>query len=372
MIKDQMTPIERMAAYNKGQQIDRLPCVPIVGNTAARVINARISELRGNGKLIAKAHVAAYKLFGYDVIRVFTDLYVQAEAMGAKIHYPYDQTAYLEVPAIDDISEIDSLEPADPYKDGNLPHHIEAMKIVAEEVGNEVTVTGPVTCPFTNASFLIGAENLVRLTLKDPDKVHKLCEISLETNLRYAKAIIDAGCTPSLTDAMSSNTVISPKQFKEFSYPYLKRLIDYIHSRGKSVTLHICGKTNKIWELMAEAGADCISIDNDANLLEAKQKVGHKVRLMGNIKPSETMLQGTVSDVKKAVFECIRQAYDSPKGYIVASGCSLPTETPFRNIHAMMDAVREIGYPPNEDVFNYMIYKGHFPSQYDSYCSDYI
>jgi len=24
----------------------------------------------------------------------------------------------------------------------------------------------------------------------------------------------------------------------------------------------------------------------------------------------------------------------------------------------MMDAVREIGYPPNEDLFNYMIYKG--------------
>jgi len=64
------------------------------------------------------------------------------------------------------------------------------------------------------------------------------------------------------------------------------------------------------------------------------------------VKPSETMLQGTVSDVKKAVFECVRQAYDNPKGYIVASGCSLPTDTPFSNIHAMMDAVREIGYPP--------------------------
>jgi len=52
---------------------------------------------------------------------------------------------------------------------------------------------------------------------------------------------------------------------------------------AKAVTLHICGKTNKIWELMAEAGADCISIDNDASLLEAKQKIGQKVRLMGNV-----------------------------------------------------------------------------------------
>ena len=39
------------------------------------------------------------------------------------------------------------------------------------------------------------------------------------------------------------------------------------------------------------------------------------------------------------------QAWQTPKGYIVASGCSLPTETPFENIHAMLDAVREIGFP---------------------------
>jgi len=372
MARDQMTPMERLTAYSKGQMIDRLPCVPIIGNTSARVIGVKVSDFRGNGKLIAKAHIESYKLFKYDIIRIFTDLYVQAEAMGAKVFYPDDETAYLEAPAIDHISKIDSIEPANPYKDGNLPHHLEAMKIAVETVGKEVPVTGAITCAFTNASFLIGAEKLARLMLTDPEKVHKLCEVSLETNLRYAKAIIDAGCTPSLTDAMSSSSVISPKQFKEFSYPYLKRLIEYIHSRGKSVTLHICGKTNKIWELMVEAGADCISIDNDADLFEAKNKVGHKVRLMGNIKPSEVMLEGTVRDVKKAVFQCVRQAYDNPKGYIVASGCSLPTETPFQNIHAMMDTVREIGYPLNEDTLNYMIYKGHFYSQDDSYYADYI
>ncbi|MCX7771617.1 MAG: uroporphyrinogen decarboxylase family protein [Clostridia bacterium] len=342
---DQMTPLERLTAYGKGQPIDRLPCVPIVGNTAARVIGAKISEFKGDGPLIAKAHIEAYKLFKYDIIRIFTDLYTQAEAMGAKVHYPEDETAYLAAPAITDIAKIDRLSPADPYRDGNLPHHLEAMKIAVEAVGKEVTVTGAVTCPFTNASFLVGAETLVRLLLKNPEAVHKLCELSLETNLRYTKAIIDAGCTPSLTDAMSSCTVISPKQFKEFSYPYLKRLIDYIHSRGKAVTLHICGKTNKIWDLMVEAGADCLSIDNDADLLEAKLKVGGMVRLMGNVKPSEVMLEGTGEDVRNAVIEGIRKAHDNPKGYIVASGCSLPTETPFKNIHTMLDTVREIGYP---------------------------
>lgn len=354
MSKDQMTPLERLQAYGQGNAIDRLPCVPIVGNTAARVIGVKVSQLPTNGKLLAEAQIAAYRRFGYDIIRIFTDLYGQAEAMGAVIRYPEDETAYLDLPAITDVSQIDSLKPADPYRDGNLPHHLEAMKIAVAEVGKEVVVTGALTCPFTNASFLIGAENLTRLVAKKPEAVHRLCQLSLETCLNYAKAIIDTGCTPSLTDPMSSSTIISPKQFKEFSFPYLKQLIDYIHSRGKAVTLHICGKTAKVWELMAEAGADCISIDNAASLSEAKTKVGHKLRLMGNVKPSEIMLQGSPADVRLGVLSGVKEAYDNPKGYIVASGCSLPTETPFANIDAMLDAVREIGYPITQEKLNHL------------------
>jgi uroporphyrinogen decarboxylase len=139
--------------------------------------------------------------------------------------------------------------------------------------------------------------------------------------------------------------VISPKQFKEFGQPYLKRLVDFIHGHGRGVTLHICGKTRAIWEQMADTGADCLSIDNAADLVEAKLNVGTRVRLMGNVSPSEIMLQGTPSQVRDAVRQCVRKAHDNPKGYIVASGCSLPVETPFQNIDAMLEAVREIGWP---------------------------
>jgi uroporphyrinogen decarboxylase len=340
-----MKPLERLAAYGKGETIDRLPCVPIIGNTAARVIGVKVSDFKGNGRLIADAQIASYRKFGYDVIRVFTDLFTLAEAMGSTVHYPEDETAYLEAPAINSISDIETLQTVNPLTDGNLPQHLEAMKFTVDAVGKEVAVTGALTCPFTTASFLIGTENLVRLTLKNPEAVHRLCRIALDSAKNYASAIIAAGCTPSLTDPMSSTSVISPKQFREFSQPYLKELIDFIHSHGKSVTLHICGKTNKIWNDMVAAGADCLSIDNDASLAEARGSVGDSVRIMGNVNPSEIMLQGTPADVRKAVYDCVALAGDSPKGYIVASGCSLPTETPFTNIQAMIDATAEIGWP---------------------------
>jgi uroporphyrinogen decarboxylase len=342
-----MTPLERFSAYAQGRPMDRLPCVPIVGNTAARVIGVKVSEFRGNGQLIAKAQVAAYRRFGYDVIRILTDLYKQAEAVGAKVHYPDDETAYLAEPAIHTAGEIASLKIADPYKDGHLPHHLEAMHRAFELVGHEVPVNGALTGPLTTASFLIGTENLARLMLKSPAAVHDLCEIAFQGALAYAKAILATGCSPSLTDAMCSTTVISPRQFKEFGFPYLKRLVDFLHGRNKTVTLHICGKTQPIWEAMADTGADCLSIDNAADLTAAKLAVGSRVRIMGNIPPSEIVLQGTPEQVKNAVRSCVLKAWDNPKGYIIASGCSLPVETPFSNIDAMLEAAREIGWPVN-------------------------
>jgi uroporphyrinogen decarboxylase len=340
-----MTPVGRLEAYARGGAIDRLPCVPIVGNTAARVIGVKVSELRNNGHLLAEAQVASYRLFGHDNIRVFTDLYVLAEAMGAVVTVPDDETAYLDRPAVGDISGISDLKPADPTCDGCLPEHIEATRIIVREVGSVVPVTTALTGPFTNASFLVGTENLVRLALKEPSAVDQLCELSLETSIDYADAIIDAGATPSLTDPMSSSTVISPVLFRRFSLPYLARLIDHIHGAEKKVTLHICGKTNRIWRDMVDAGADCISIDNRIDLADAVREVGDRVRLMGNVDPTEVMLQGSPADVRNAVRACVTKAWQAPKGYIVASGCSLPTETPFANIHAMLDAVREIGFP---------------------------
>jgi len=341
-----VTPLERMAGLSAGRPIDRLPCVPIVGNTAARVIGVRTREIRESGSLLAKAQVASYRRFGYDVVRVFTDLYVQAEAMGAKVRVPEDETAYLHGPAITGSGGVSDLRPADPSRDGLLPAHLEAVARVVQELASEVVVTAAVTGPFTTASFLVGAEVLAKLVLREPATVHRLCEVALQTAVRWADAIIDAGASPSITDPMLSSTVVSPRQFREFGLPYLGRLIDRIHERGKSVTLHICGKTQRVWSLMADAGADCLSIDNDASLAGAKVAVGQRVRLMGNVPPVAVVFEGDPAAVRGAVRVCVREAGDSPRGLVVATGCSLPTETPFANIDAMVRAVEEIGWPP--------------------------
>ncbi|MDW8800573.1 uroporphyrinogen decarboxylase family protein [Clostridium sp. A1-XYC3] len=357
-MKDQMTPIERAIALSKGQNVDRLPCNPNIANGVARIHGCKISEFNTNGKTIAEAQISAYKRYGMDGVRVFTDLYAWAEAMGAELVLPEDNTADLLKPALSSIKDIDKLKVVDPYKDGRLPVYIDAMKFLKDRIGHEVACSAGVVGPFSNAFFLIGIEEMTKLFFKDPEAVHKLCEISLQSCIEYVKVIIDLGLGITISEPLGSCTIISPKHFRIFCLPYLRRLVEFINSKGKTAVLHICGKTEKIWTDigdMASVGVAGFSMDNVVSLKDCKRTIGNKVRIIGNVDPSNVMYAGTSKEIRRAVANCVLEGYDSPKGYTLMSGCSLPVETPLENIQAMMDAAREIGYPVDPEKLQKML-----------------
>ena len=111
----EMTPLERAAAIARGDAVDRLPCNPNIANGVARIYGCKISEFNHDAKTLAKAQIVAYRRFGYDSVRIFTDLFTWCEAMGAVVNFPEDDTADLLKPAISDVKDIDKIQPADPY-----------------------------------------------------------------------------------------------------------------------------------------------------------------------------------------------------------------------------------------------------------------
>lgn len=353
--RDEMKPLERAAAIAKGETVDRLPCNPNIANGVARIYGCRISEFNHDAKTLAAAQIAAYRMFGYDSVRIFTDLFTWSEAMGAKVTCPDDDTADLASPAVKRVEDIKYIEPADPYRDGRLPVHLEAMKYLVDEVGGEVGCSGGLAGPFTNAFFLFGVNEILRMINKDPDSVHALCRVSLETCKNFADAVIDIGLMPTISEPMSSCTVVSPAVFREFSAPYLRELVDHIKARGKGVVMHICGQTKKIWNDIADMGVNGFSIDNVASLRECKETIGSKVKIMGNVDPAGVIFSGTPDLVRLRTLEGIAECYDSPMGYMPMSGCSLPVESPLENIQAMMDTVRDVGYPVDPEKVAYMI-----------------
>jgi len=93
---------------------------------------------------------------------------------------------------------------------------------------------------------------------------------------------------------------------------------------------------------MAEAGPDSISIEEKVDLAAAKKLVGDKVCIVGNISPVNVLLSGTPDQVIAESKAAIEKAAKGG-GYILASGCGVPADTPAENIAAMVYASKTFG-----------------------------
>lgn len=341
-MSEAMTPKERMGAFLTGQPIDRVPCVPLILNHAARVLGIKVSRHNADGRRMADAHVAAFRRYRQDMITVFSDTAIVAEAMGTVLSYPEDAAPFVQTPRVKTPADADSVEPPDPQKDGRLPVYLEAVRRINEAVGGEVFVGCCFAAPFTTAACLRGTDVLARDLIRNPELAHRLLEVSLEAALRLTRALAAAGAVPVLVDPVASGSVLSPKQFRDFVAPYTKPALDLIRELGFPPIYHICGKTHLILEAVADLQPAVVSLDR-VSLGEAKRRIGDRVCLMGNVKPTETLLQGTPADVEREARACLEAAADSPRGFILASGCEVPVDAPAENVFALLHAADQYG-----------------------------
>lgn len=347
--EDILTPKQRSKAFSEGKPMDRILCVPMVAISAAYLVGKTIKEFQLNPEVMAASHIAAYKKFKYDSVGLSTNCSVLAEAMGAKLEYPEDDAASCDEPIVKCREDLSKIKIVDPEKDGNLWVFYKAAEIVNREIGDEVSVSVSVSGPFTTAATLRGVEAFARDLYADPELCHSLLRMATESIKNHIRAIVAHGAEiGGIADPIASGSLISPKMFEKFAFPYIKELVDFIHGLNRSAGLHICGKASKILELMVQTGADIISIDK-VDLEFARDTVAGRAVILGNIDTTEEMLYGPVEKIYESCKRAVDIMQDCRGKFILSTGCDLSPKTPFEYAQAMMDFARSYGlYEYNE------------------------
>lgn len=347
--KDELTALERDTLISQGKEVDRIRCCIDGGETLAPMIGCTLKEYYHSSEKMCELETYIYETFGSDGVGVSTTLRGMAEAMGATIKYSDYNVAQLARPALT-LREIEQAKLVDVEKDGRLPIILQGLKLVKEKLGDKVPVSGTVTGPFTVAAMVLGTENLMMGMMKKPEKIKHLMEVIVENNNRYIQRLLNLGVGIGFADPVSSTSLISLQQYQEFSLPYFQKNVDFIKKNGGGCGLHICGTSRKLWESLNETGIGTFGLDNVEDIEEAKKVLGPHMCIQGNVPPVEVMKNGTPQDVLRSAKECIRKGYDSPKGFVLTSGCQLPVYTPKENMQALMDAARIWGrYPINRE-----------------------
>lgn len=340
--KDTQTSLERVGCYLQGKKPERVACFPILANHAARVLGIPIGTYNRDAAALAKAHVAAFRRYGHDALFVFTTTSTLAEAMGTKMRFLDEDAPQIERPLLEDWSSMGRIHLPDPTRDGRLPVYLEATERLVAELGTETLVTTVLAAPFTTAAALRPVELFVKDLYRNKAQVHELLEVSLQAALRFLDEIIKRKGLPVVVEPIGSGALVSPRTFKEFVAPYLKRMSDHIHGYGLPAVLHICGNTRPSWAGMAESGFDLWSLDAPIDLAEAVERFGKSACLIGNVSTT-TLLKGSREDVDREARVACEKALGNPGGFVLGSGCEIPFETPPENLDALIDAARKYG-----------------------------
>jgi len=337
-----MTPKERFTAFLTGKPMDRFLCVPLILNHAARVNGVKVGAYNRDGRLMGQCHADAWRRYGHDLIAIFSDTAILAEAMGTGLDFQEDDVPLVERPAVSIPGDLSRLVTTQAHTLGRLPLFIEAVRVAVAAVGSEVPVSCCVPAPFTTAACLRGTDQFARDLIRNRVLALKLLKLSTATACDFANDILDAGGIPVVVDPVATGSVLSLRMFEEFAQPCLKELHGAISRRGCPAVLHICGQTSRILDAMVGTNANLLSLD-DISMAEARDRVGGRIGLMGNVRPTQTLLKGNAEDVTREVRTLCDIGRGCARGFILGSGCEVPIATASRNIDAMMSAVQEYG-----------------------------
>jgi MtaA/CmuA family methyltransferase len=321
---------------------------------ASRVLGVKPWQYVTDNSLYVKGQIKAYKKYGYDWIfnhqpiqgitkeekknlKVENGFVVLSTELGTKLKIPLEGGPAVKEPALKDYSQIDDLRIPDPEN----KERWRPLKLLLEKT-KHVYICSKVPAPFHYAAeWMRGMGNFMLDIVTQPKEVHKLLDFMAEWAITIGKKQIDVGTHGiMMEDPSAASQVISPQHYKEFAYPYEKKVCKALRKYGGEVVIHICGDTSPILKDLAKTGAMCLSLDETVDLGYAVETVGDKVAIFGNV-PVGTLHKGTEKEIEESVKKCISSA--GKRGYILSSSCGLHSQTPFKNVHAMVEYSRKYG-----------------------------
>jgi MtaA/CmuA family methyltransferase len=337
-----MNSLQRFQAAISGQPADRPPVIPILHVAAAELIGATIGQLSTSPQVMADVGIAAYRHYGLDGLQLTLGVAAEASALGATILQPENSLPKVTKPSIHEPGDLSKLRVPDPWRDGLLPITLQATQIAARAVGAETCIISTIRGPMNIAGQIRGVQELMFDLIDRPDYADELLAFCTEVSLSYGKAIAASGAhVIAIGEALASPAFISPNYYRRLLHKLHGQLIAGLHAASSALTLlHICGDTRPILADIASTGVDIIDIDWQVSVKAARERVGNRVTLRGNLDPVEALYTGNPERVRELARIALAEAKEAGR-FILSSGCDIPPGTPRANIQALAEAVRE-------------------------------
>ena len=329
---------ENLFSVLRHEKTDTVPWVPFAGVHAGKLKGYSAREVLTDSDKLLESLLEVNKLYCPDGQPVVFDLQIEAEILGCELLWAENAPPSVITHPLAADMRVPEVIPA--AADGRLPLILDVMGKFKAEVGEHTALYGLITGPFTLASHLRGTE----IFMDTIDKREYLIELLAYTSKvaqEMARLYVEAGMDViAVVDPVISQ--ISPRMFKKFMHQPFSDLLACIREQGVFSAFFVCGDATKNIEPMCLTLPDCIAVDENIDMVTAKEVTDrHNVVLEGNIPLTTRMLMGTQQDNMKYVVDLL-DALDH-HNLIISPGCDMPYDVPVENTIGVTEAIRDTG-----------------------------
>jgi len=341
-----LAPKERVLRLFRREPVDTIPFFSGFGMVvmpAVKKLGYRFATLHTDANRLAQSAIESSRMFGFDSVVVPYDMCMESEALGNKISL-YEDSEDILYPTIPEkrwksMDEVDI--PENVMGLGRLPLVPQALGIIKKEAPEYAVGTWQLG-PFTMAGQLLELDLLLKGVFKEKAKVEATLDKITEMIIRNGQAFQAAGADYITLREMGTGTdLISPRTWQSIIQPRMRRILSAWRSPK---ILHICGATDLIVEMMADCGADAISVDIKNNLVETRKKLGNDALIFGNFDvfalpcKEETTVEQAVAGIKANIDGGVDAVWP---------GCDLWPDIKEENLRAIVQTAREYGSKPS-------------------------
>ncbi len=227
------------------------------------------------------------------------------------------------------------------------------MPRLQREVGEHgLLVTSPADPAYMAMSLMEFGESLV-WAMTETEHFTRCVNLLHERVMRNLERQLDA-CTVDMYRICGPEYMtppyLPPSYFERFMLPYLKDMVNLLHSRGAYARIHCHGKIGQVLDMIAATGCDAIDPceappDGDIEFSEVKKRVGDRIVLMGNLQ-LKLLENSTAQAVREYVLRTMEAC--KPGGRFVIMPTAGPINVPLspkteENYRVFIDTALEAG-----------------------------
>ena len=296
-----------------------------------------------NTELACEVTLQPLERFELDAAILFSDILTIPDAMGLGLYFAEGEGPKFRKPVRTE-ADIDQLQVINTASD--LGYVTDAVSMIRRELNGRVPLIGFSGSPWTLATYMIegqSSRDFVRaktMLYTQPEVLHQLLEKLSLSVIDYLNAQILAGAqVVQIFDTWGG--ALSHDAYLEFSLDYMKKIVAGLikHADGRDVPVILFTKGGGHWlEAMADSGCDCLGLDWTVDIGAAKDRVGSKVALQGNMDPA--VLRSDRSGIESEV-KTILKSFGEGQGHVFNLGHGITPDINPDNVKIFIEAVHQ-------------------------------